>query len=130
MKKLSFSFLFLCSSLFALAQGTLQFNQALLMTNGNSLTVPSGKVWKVVSATVGDGVSFGDNIRFFITINGAENHLNYFSGSGSYGARSNTMPALPLWLPANTTVAVPAFGSNSNQTRIRNISILEFNIVP
>lgn len=119
----------LSAATLVMAQGNLQFNQAILMTNAQSIIVPTDKVWKIESMTVGDGYSGGDNVRFFITLNGVENHLVYVSRSPSWGDRTNTAKALPLWIPAGVTVAVPSYGNNDTTTRIRTISILEFNIV-
>ena len=117
----------LCASVVA-AQGNLQFNRAIVMSNGETFAVPAGKVWKITAMTVGDGINFNDDIRFFFTLNGVANHLIYTISSQSYGNRSNA-PSLPFWIPEGTTLGVPAYGSNSFTTRIRTLSILEFNLV-
>jgi len=129
MKKVFVLFTALLSLTLLHAQGNLQFNQVMLMSNGQSTTVPAGKVWKVVSMTAGDGINYGDDVRFFITLNGVQNHLIYLNRSQSYADRTNTAPALPLWIPGGTTVAIPTYGGTGSTTRIRNISIIEFNII-
>ncbi|MCC6599626.1 MAG: hypothetical protein IT223_03015 [Crocinitomicaceae bacterium] len=128
-KAITFFALFILVKL-TLAQGSLQFNQAILMTNGQSQNVPTGKVWKVISATVGDPINYSDNYTFFININGSANYLQWTGMTQSYGQRTSGMMALPLWLPAGTSVAIPAYGGSGGQTRLRTISIIEFNIVP
>ena len=118
----------LCASVVA-AQGNLQFNRAIVMSNGETFAVPAGKVWKITAMTVGDGINGDDAHRFFITLNGVQNHLIYSNRSGSWGDRSATAPSLPFWVPEGTTLGVPAFGGSTSTTRIRTLSILEFNLV-
>lgn len=104
----------------AKAQGSLQFNQVLLLStnsNGQAWSVPSGKVWKVTSVSVSS-----NNSNFMsIGINGVSYWYtpNFSTDQGRFSL------TLPLWLPAGTSLSLPfAF----NQERFA--SVIEFNVVP
>jgi len=119
---------FFCLSLgmLAQAQGNLQFNQPILITNVLS-TVPAGKVWKIESFTPSSAyqVHGGNPIAFQITINGDNRivgmpaGLNYNYNSGSHSA---VIHSLPIWLPAGSTLV--------SGTGVSMISVIEFNLVP
>jgi hypothetical protein len=108
------------------AQGNLQFNQALIVTN-TQLTVPVGKVWKIESYTPSSvyTVHGGNPLTHALVINGdsrivgLSGGLNYNYNSGSH---SPVMHSLPIWLPSGTTL-VSGVGTSM-------ISVIEFNIIP
>ncbi len=99
------------------AQGNLQFNQVVLLTfNSNTspylsslYTVPTGTVWKIEGAGCSNSLALYElnGLRISHTIN----------TGGSSGA-------LPLWLPAGTTMKFYNGGSYGCY-----VSILEFNVV-
>jgi hypothetical protein len=148
-------FLFSCFNL--IAQGNLQFNQVILVSD-QPMTVPQGKVWKIENI-IYDAVSYyqpssgtggacppcnGSSTMWTsftmqqcqvagttpIIVNGTK------SGLGNTGA--------PLWLPSGSTLAGDiktcsnSSGSYSNScicpapsvTAKTYISVIEFNIVP
>ena len=121
-----FFWVFLLVSVSLKAQGNLQFNQPILITNVLS-TVPAGKVWKIESFTPTSiyQAHNGNISAFQITING-DNRIvgmpagvNYNYSSGSHSA---VMHTLPIWLPAGATlIAGPG---------VAMISVIEFNLVP
>jgi hypothetical protein len=60
MIKFNFSLLFFLTFFHqAFAQGNLQFNQVLSLTNGANISVPTGKVWKVEAINLSSNVTFG-----------------------------------------------------------------------
>ena len=105
------------------AQGTLQFNQVLLIGTSTA-TVPSGKVWKVESCLAQRTTTFGSSTgpgdqQFLIngqTISAGQGT----SYSGSYGGVQNAT-VFPFWLPENATLKA-ASGSTY-------LSVIEFNVV-
>lgn len=125
----------LSSSLFG--QGNLQFNQVKLVSTLE--TVPTGKAWKVESATYGGGLVFcvaGTNVASYCgsqnninlmavigvmsyTINGQPNYISTLYSSAGF---STNLSPFPIWLPAGTTLSVG--------TNMRYLSIIEFNIIP
>lgn len=125
----------LCVALYTNAQGTLQFNQVKLVS---SETVPSGKVWKVVSVistsdlSIAGGVDASskstqiaiDGITCYVVQNSS--WIGSSSGSNAnprpYGYSSVAPTALPLWLPAGTTLAAG--------TNVSKVSVIEFNVIP
>ena len=135
MKKILFLVLFsLCSLLFvpcSNAQGNLQFNQVKLVSSVES--VPTGKLWKIESIIystpiVANGnatIAFSVSADASILINGASSvtrssrGVNSSQGGGYYAVWDI---ALPIWLPAGSTL--------SNSTGVNSISIIEFNIIP
>ncbi len=137
MKKIFFSIItvfFICLN--ANAQNNLEFNQiikqsyAYTFSNGLSfettLTVPQGKVIKIVSATLSPvGSNTSGSSRAFI-----DNHLVSFmikSANSTYDiTENNSNTQLPLWLPSGT-YTVQVFASTSGFFSYNGI---EFNIVP
>lgn len=106
------------------AQGTLQFNQVLLLSstaisNFTLGTVPANKVWKVESF----GGAAGNTIQGYLNGNDAGYlYSRYFST----GAIRQESFKLPVWLPAGTQL-----GFNNNAAgQFIWFSIIEFNIVP
>lgn len=142
MKSCTLLFIAVILSLSLQAQGTLQFNQAKLIST--TQTVPANKVWKVVGilassdlsvsgsmSTAGTASSFTPSTQ--ISIDGSVVYLsqsNAYVGpnSGSsanwrvYGTASLDITPLPIWLPAGTTLAA---GVN-----VARVSVIEFNIIP
>ena len=122
MKKQLLFLLALCFSTFLSAQGTLQFNNAVLLEGNQSTctacwTVPAGKVWKVTSISSNhSGIA-----RLFI--NGRE--LSYMSRY-SNGTEAYWLMDFPFWLPSGTTLGYNGLSSNRNIT----FFALEFNVVP
>ncbi len=107
-----FFFLVLCSE----AQGNLQFNQVLnyeFTLNGNTFTVPAGKVWKL------------ENVMITTTNNYA---CLVYNGNTYLMRQHNTSSSawdnFPFWIGSNKTFTLGG-GCASGL-----ISIIEFNIVP
>jgi len=117
---------FLLVSVSFKAQGNLQFNQPILITNVLS-TVPAGKVWKIESFTPSSiyQTHNGNPSAFQITINGDNRIVGMPAGVNinySPGSHSAVMHTLPIWLPAGATlIAGPG---------VAMISVIEFNLVP
>ena len=119
MKKfILFTLLQLFIFIYVRAQGNLQFNQVLnyeFTLNGNSFTVPAGKVWKLEN----------------VMLNSINNYAcMVYNGTTYYLRQHNTSSSawdnFPFWLTEGKTVS---FGSNcSGASGI--VSIIEFNIVP
>ncbi len=108
------------------AQGSLQFNQAIVLstTNNNSIllgTVPANKVWKLV----GYGTSADGYTACNFSLDGSN---VWIRTGGVYHGGSNyryMVETANLWLPAGSTVyALACSGYN------RWINVIEFNIVP
>ncbi|MCC6601283.1 MAG: hypothetical protein IT223_11510 [Crocinitomicaceae bacterium] len=130
-------------SVTAYGQSTLAFNQVKLVSTVE--TVPTGKVWKVVSA-IGASTSATQNSSSYSTspslpsdhiilINGNSAAIissiglsTSYSGAGSSSssqfriatAGKETCTELPIWLPADATLAA---GSN-----VSLISVIEFDV--
>ena len=114
------------------AQGTLQYNQVLLVSTVQ--TVPSGKVWKVESILASSDLTSGISVSSSqlvsnsatMLVNGSTVYVDgvIYANYSSYGKTiTDTQPTkLPLWLPAGTTLA-----SSANALYV---SVIEFNIVP
>ncbi len=116
-------------SLSALAQGNLQFNQVLKVSD-QVQTVPAGKVWKVtsywqanVTNTSSTQSTCGNSSRHTpFVVDGQSFYVfrNVSTGLNSvYMAPSNDFP---MWLPAGTTL--------QTQCSKDFLSVIEFNIVP
>jgi hypothetical protein len=124
--KYLFSLIIAGFSILTLAQGNLQFNQALIVTN-TQLTVPVGKVWKVESYTPSSAYSShnGNPQTHALIING-DSRIVGLSGGVNYnyssGSHSPVMHSFPIWLPSGTTL-ISGPGTSM-------ISVLEFNIIP
>ena len=112
------------------AQGTLQFNQVLLLTlNILGDTVPQGKVWKIESAvsTIGTVAQNSTSGLSYFRVNGISvdvakiSILQFYSnGPNSFtsGISSNTI--FPMWLPEGSVV--------TSGSRVSALSVIEFNI--
>jgi hypothetical protein len=98
--------LFSFSIAFAQSGYNLEFSQAILIEEGSTLTVPSGKVWKVVSAQLKNDGGY----RKQIIING---NVTYTGGTDN--------GSFPIWLPTGTTI--------SPNNTCQYISVVEFNLI-
>lgn len=129
MRNLLFLFFFLISLGFT-AQGNLQFNQVLRVSN-TPQTVPVGKVWKVESYLENEGDNSSNystgctNLGWHrpLVIN---NYNYYFVGSIAYGNTAYVQLAnankLPVWLKAGDIIKTTCIQDFA--------SVIEFNIVP
>lgn len=116
----SFLFFFIVSGT-AVAQ-TLQFSNVILVTSGSPGTVPTGKVWKVMSA-MGTRSTTSSSYPTSHTILVGGNTVNVASFTGGASGYSWEGPCnFPFWLPAGTTLSV--------STNINTISVIEFTVVP
>ncbi len=111
------------------AQGTLQFNQVLLLENSTTSctacwTVPAGKVWKVEMAS-----SNSENLVSLWLNNkevGTWSSRFYTNTSSSWwGMRYDNMK-MPFWLGAGHVLGFSNLGSSRNIS----FSVIEFNVVP
>ena len=122
--------LFLFFSWCFTAQGNLQFNQVLRISNIPQ-TVPVGKVWKVESYLENEGdnsINYSTgctNLGYHrpLTIN---NYNYYFVGTIAWGNTAYVQLAnankLPVWLKAGDIIKTTCIQDFA--------SVLEFNIVP
>ncbi len=119
------------------AQGSLQFNQVLLVSTAS--TVPANKVWKIEALAYNGGAPFAsgansynhlfngnrgfDGIARFL-INGSPVVLPVAYLTNTFNATSSVNPnfTFPMWLPAGSIL--------TPQTNISYLSIIEFNVVP
>jgi hypothetical protein len=118
------------------AQGyALRFNTVLLVSSLD--TVPAGKIWKIESVMHSSDLNaIGTNLAWssvssVIKVNGSMVYMNrntsgsariYYSSYVDPNATSDmNLTALPIWLPAGTTLAA--------YTNINYISVIEFNLV-
>jgi hypothetical protein len=150
MKVLLFSLIVLSTLLKLSGQGTLQFNQVINLTPGNSYTVPAGKVLKITSVTSQASVittplqaqtgciqttcTCTYQAQTYLSIG----NLNFTAqpsnltvqGSCSSGAPNNSsavnVPSiqLPIWLKTGAQV-----GIQNNITGIL-LTGIEFNVIP
>jgi hypothetical protein len=105
------------------AQGSLQFNQALLLESSASSctscwTVPAGKVWKLTSASGNSS----NSVRLWL--NNKELGIIANHAAGYAGFDVHLM--FPLWLPAGSTLGFSNSGSNRNAA----FWGIEFNVLP
>lgn len=137
------SFVFLSIFLFfnnLSAQGTLQFNQVLLLQTSQSGsvllgTVPAGKVWKIEAV---GGVPMSCFCGF--SFNNGQNVAFHSGGrlEGTQYRRWETEGAAqpPIWLPAGTPLTAmnctDCYACNSATCSFpyRYLSIIEFNVIP
>jgi hypothetical protein len=148
--KTLFLFLFISVVTALSAQGTLQFNRALIQAD-QLTTVPAGKVWKVtavygkefvcrsvfplynnwfsqalVAGFFVNGVEVQSSRKFLTTTMYSNSPNCTANSSGGYNFTSLNFDSdpntLPVWLPAGTTVQ--SVGPNTF------LSVLEFNILP
>ena len=118
------------------AQGyALRFNTVLLVSSLD--TVPTGKIWKIESVMHSSDLNaIGTNLAWSavssaIKVNGNIVYMNrntsgsariYYSSYVDPNATSDmNLTALPIWLPAGTTLAA--------YSNINYISVIEFNLV-
>lgn len=130
MMKLSF-FLLCFFAAFALqAQGNLQFNQ-VIMVGTQQQTVPSGKVWKVISYLQAEttnagnfnGTSCTDVSRHSpFLMNGNRYYVLNGVATGISTVVLGVQTDFPFWAPAGTTFQTVCSADV--------LSIIEFNIVP
>ena len=104
------------------AQGNLQFNQVLYLSNTSDnqtqWTVPAGKVWKMESVGVASS-----SLNVYVNNALAFIYAGAYSNSGTSGYYRNA-DASPIWLPAGSVLGHACSCGN------RWFSIIEFNIVP
>lgn len=117
--------LFFCVSIRAYSQTSLDFNQALLVHQLD--TVPEGKTWKIVSYTTsfknGENGLFPQIVCF---INESRVVLeDYYIGHNTVYHYQNgpltRVTKLPIWLPSGTIL--------EPSTNCNFLSILEFNTI-
>ena len=128
--KYLFSLFFLSFlGLSAFAQGNLQFNQVLKVSD-QVQTVPAGKVWKVVSYWQGV-LNVTANIQTTCTSNSRHSpflvdgqYYFLFRNVSTGNSTSMMSPSneLPMWLPAGSTL--------QTQCSKDFLSVIEFNIIP
>jgi hypothetical protein len=109
----------------ASAQGSLQFNQVLLLENSQQncfqcWTVPANKVWKINAVAGGPNTGFPQ-----IVIN---NKTLSYLGSNSSNSANLLYPVqmFPLWLPAGATFGFTGMCSSCNIA----FTGIEFNVIP
>lgn len=139
------AFLFLTGSLVALcgvSQGTLEFNQVLLVSSTSGVvTVPSGKVWKIENTLTPTGRYYSSISNYGSTTwtigtpnpctgatSGTSSSIPYVS-TGSCntndnffevnGVRSSWNGNSPLWVPAGSTLRV-------SETDCRNLTSVSY----
>ena len=144
-KQMKIRLLFLLFITFTLgleAQGDLQFNQVLnfdlvipsapgsgIKSSIVPLTVPTGKVWKVVSASAnsGPGTSINTSMNAQLRL---DEVLIFILPAASSFSLGNVMP---MWLPAgeHSVELLYQWGASSYGAGVVNgkLSVIEFNIV-
>jgi hypothetical protein len=140
MKKLLFLALLSVLSLPIYSQGNLQFNQVVqesfspsvtsnTLTTIGTITVPTGKVWKIESAVLSWTETAGTtNSSFRLFIAGHCTWALYLANTGDIGIDRQTAP---LWLKAGTyQIQVFQKSSFSNLPMNASYSGIEFNITP
>lgn len=125
-----FFLILLFSGVNCIAQGNLQFNQVLKITD-TDVTVPTGKVWKVESyhqQTVGistnmptTGCADLSRPRPYFVDNVLYHHLAPV-GNGVGGYPSAATNEFPLWLSEGSTLRTSCPGDF--------LSVIEFNVNP
>ncbi len=115
-------FLALCFSMMLSAQGSLQFNNVVLLEGNQSTcttcwTVPAGKVWKVTSMST--------NTSNLATLFVNNRQLGFLSQITTQ-SDSRWVYQFPFWLPSGASIGYSGLGSNQNIT----FFALEFNVVP
>jgi hypothetical protein len=119
------------------AQGNLQFNQvknleitgtttlngALQLTTIGSITVPSGKVWKIESVTAFENTIQANYYTYGLGLKvNIGNHI-------AYDASNNVTIHYPIWLSAGNYL-IKSCGNTGPINVVTSISAIEFNIVP
>lgn len=104
--------LFSCSIAFAQSGYNLEFSQAILVEN-STMTVPSGKVWKVVSVQRSTASSSSGSSK--VSINGQDVMV------GGHTLDGSATGSFPIWLPAGSTISAEDY--------VHFISVVEFNLI-
>ena len=147
MKKIILLISFLTIVLFSYAQGDLQFNQVIRVTNSGSytltgsngnfvittVTVPANKVWKVESGSI--AAINSTTSRWYQAINESlyiDKQLLYSTGSNVNKSDFNSPP---VWLASGTyqiIASISVIGGSTPETRqiIVALSGIEFNVIP
>ena len=114
-------FIFLFSALILKSQTGLQFIQVKhfdLSASGNaSVSVPSGKIWKIESVSMG---STGSAPSVLLK-NSSSQNIAFFSSPANAASAS-----YPYWLPASFTGTFV----NNNPSYRCSVSITEYTVVP
>lgn len=124
-----------------LAQGSLEFNQAIHLesTNTNTpqtFTVPAGKVWKITSFGGYSGrLSNTTSQRYYMKIgstfatNAIDGYINNTNSDCTITRRGSTVSDV-FWIPGGTVVEL-GFLTNSNAScNSVYANGIEFNIIP
>ncbi len=121
------------------AQGTLQFNQVLLLQTSQSGTVllgtvPAGKVWKI-EAVGGVPMSCFCGFSFDNGQNTAFHSGGRLEGTQYRRWETEGMAQPPIWLPAGTPLTAmncnTCYGcSGQCSFPYRYLSVIEFNVIP
>ena len=109
MKKIIFITLLFCGLAFTAQSQSLQFSQVLLIGDSTTHTVPTRKVWKVVSFLANDdwlsGSSSGWATKLLkVKINGEDIILACSKNNPGYRTGYAAKTEFPIWLPSGTTV--------------------------
>ena len=126
------------------AQGNLQFNQVItqnysisgqgantLYNSNTSLTVPTGKVWKIESIIYyGNSQSDTYAPNCILMINGSK--VLFEKGTSYRNDSGITLNQQPIWLKAGDQIGFSMRNTcaNCSQSVDGLISIIEFNIIP
>ncbi|MBM3429765.1 MAG: hypothetical protein FJX99_02130 [Bacteroidetes bacterium] len=116
MKKIIFIGIFFCLSFVSYSQYNLQLNQVINLeftSSGTTVTVPTGKVWKIENCLI-----TSINNYACMVLNGTTYYLRQHNTS------SSAWDNFPYWIGEGKTVT---FGGNCSPGVL---SILEFNLVP
>lgn len=112
----------LASTPLASAQGNLQFNQVVLITldidTPYPFTVPTGKIWKIQSASSG---------YYSSTVYLRDASANYLATL--YANNLDYRVNFPYWLPTGFTGDFRRVGNTSSGPKA-TVSIIEFNVIP
>jgi hypothetical protein len=116
-KKLFLLHVFLFFSIFkSFGQGNLQFNQVInleFVSGGTTVTVPTGKVWKLESCMITSINSYA-----CMVVNGVTYYMRQHNTS------SSAWDNFPFWFAEGKTIT---FGGGCSSGIM---SIIEFNVVP
>ncbi len=116
------------------AQNNLQFSQVLTysghLVNANNAggdssaawTVPTGKVWKIESASAAYGYA---SYPVYLVVNGIKVFDIYV-----YSSTSSRNVYFPIWLKAGDTAKIVEYYPSNSYYTDYFISILEFNLTP
>jgi hypothetical protein len=144
MRKSAILIVFICLFFSTLtAQGTLQFNQVLLLQTSQSGsvllgTVPAGKVWKIEAAGGVPQNFCRCRFSFDVTSSSANSAFSIgwlLEGNEWRRWEKESETTSTIWLPAGTPVSTTCSnccGSSYTcpSTVYRYLSIIEFNVIP